>query len=98
MQKLIFELSDQPLPSARDRQIAWLQFCFAVLADVPMENVSVVHNDDQETVTVHLVCTNACRCVMTFTHWCTSDDYQYSFESPNGRWIFLPLEPHLGEI
>lgn len=98
MQKLIFELSDQPLPSARDRQIAWLQFCFAVLADVPMENVSVVHADDQEAVTVHVACTCAERHIATFTHWCTSEDEFYSFESRNGFLIRVPLEPHLGEI
>lgn len=98
MQKLVFELSDLPLPTPRERQIAWLQFCFAFLADVPTENVSVVHADSEEAITVHVVCPNACRCVATFTHWCTSDDYQYSFERSNGTWIFLPLEPVPGDL
>jgi len=90
-------LVDRPLPTQRERQSSWLQFNFALLADLPMENVSVVYADDQEAVSVHIVCTNPCRCTMTFTHWCDSDDNDYTFVGPNDVIVHLPFEPHAGE-
>lgn len=93
-----FEIVEGPLPTSRERQISWLQFCFAVLADIPMANVTVVHADDQEAITVTCVCPNPCRCMRTFTHWCTSEDEHYTFQSSNGYSILMPLEPHAGEM
>lgn len=90
-------ISDQPLPTPRERQTAWLQFCFAVLADLPMENVSVVYADDQEAITVHIACTCADRHIMTLTHWCDSDDNFYTFVRSDLAVVHLPFEPHAGE-
>ena len=91
-------LDYRPMPTARERQIDWLVVNFALLFNLPAENISVVHNDDMESVTVHLACTNACRCVMTFTLWCDSDDNVYSFFGPSNLVLFLALEPSMGEI
>lgn len=90
-------LSDQPLPTARERQVSWLQFCFAVAFAVPLENVSIVHADAEEAVSVHVVCTCADRHMLTFTHWCDSDDSFYTFVGPNDSVVHLPFEPHAGE-
>lgn len=90
-------LSDQPMPTPRERQTSWLVFNFALMADVPIENVSVVYADDAEAITVHLACTCADRHVMTFTMWIGSDDDQYIFEGPNDLVVRLPFEPHMGE-
>ena len=88
---------DATLPTPRERQISWLQFCFALLADIDMDHVSVVHNDDQETITVHLVCPNPCRCIRTLMMQIGSDDDCYLFVANDGTTVRLPLEPHAGE-
>lgn len=93
-----FVIVDMPLPSPRERQSCWLQFCAAVLADVPMENVTVTYADDQEAITLSIVCTCPSRHRVTMTHWCTSEDEYYEFRLPDNSSILFPLEPHLGEI
>lgn len=94
----MFEIIEGPMPSPRERQTSWLQFCFAILANVPMENVTVTYADDQEAITCSVCCSNACRCRKTFTHWCSSEDEYYSFQSSDGYAILVPLEPHAGEL
>lgn len=91
-------LVEGPLPTPRERQTSWLQFCFAMLADIPMENVSVVYADAEEAISVHLTCTCAERHLKTLTHWCTSEDEYYTFLSNDGMLVRMPLEPHAGEI
>lgn len=86
-------LAETPAPTVRDNTTVWLKSCFAQIADIPMDNVSVVYNDDQETTTVHLVCPNACRCVKTFMHTSGSDDDCYLFLSADGFLVILPFEP-----
>lgn len=93
-------LDSRPMPSPRERQTSWLQFCFAMLGDLPMENISVVYADDAEAITVHLVCTCAERHLMTLTHWCGSDDEFYTFSTNNeaNLVVRVPFEPHMGEM
>lgn len=91
-------LDPRPLPTPRERQISWLTVNFAILADVPAENVSIVYADDAEAITVHIVCTCAERHMLTFTHWCTSEDDQYDFVRADGMHIYLSLEPFAGDL
>lgn len=97
MLKPTFTIVDQPLPTARERQTSWLQFVFAVAANIPMENVSVVYADAEEAITVHLTCTCAERHLVTMTHWCTSEDEYYKFVRSDNTVFLVPLEPHAGE-
>jgi hypothetical protein len=92
--KIEMVLYDGPMPTPRERQSSWLQYNFALLADIPLDHVSVVYADDYETITVHLACNNDCRCIMTLTMWIGSDDDHYTFTSTNGQVIELPAEPH----
>ena len=94
---IVMELYDGPMPTPRERQDSWLRYCFALIANLPIDHVSVVHNDERETITVHLVCPNACRCVMTLMMQIGSDDDCYDFVSNSGLRVKLPLEPHCGE-
>lgn len=91
-------LSDQPMPTARERQISWLSTCFAMIANLPIDNVSIVYADENEAITVHLVCTCAERHMMTLTHWCTSEDEHYTFIRDDLLTMILPLEPTYGNL
>lgn len=95
--KPTFVIVEGPLPTPRERQTSWLQFCFAVLANVDMANVTVTYADDAEAITVSVVCSNPCRCRMTLTHWCTSEDEYYTFVRADNSTVLIPLEPHAGE-
>lgn len=78
----------------RERQRRWLVSVFAAAFDLPVSDVDVEWDDDNETITV----TNFYRSDSIITaharwvHQITSDDDRYVFRNAVGSTFIFPLE------